>query len=314
MKSSQQLMGGVFNPLLDAMGDSLDNRQRHAALKSFLSGGGGGVVMVGVSHPFDLVKVLMQTSTKHETNTFRAMRDIFVNNGPRGLYKGVAPVLIGTPPVLATCLWCQVLVRDVTGGPGRWRSPTSSNAELVDTLSLSQIAFAGAFSAIPTAAILGPAEQIKIRLQVKAGKGTATEIIRQIVREGGARALFRGTGLTLLRDVPGSFFYFATYEAVKRGLSSDIGVELNAATILLAGGLAGMANWTVAIPFDTVKSRYQSGGAPGSLATCFRQTLAEGGLPALFRGLGPTLIRAFPASAAFFLGVEGTKYALNRIL
>ncbi|KNC99457.1 hypothetical protein, variant [Spizellomyces punctatus DAOM BR117] len=260
----------------------------------------------------------MQTSTKHETNTFRAMRNIFVNNGPRGLYKGVAPVLIGTPPVLATCLWSyyigQVLVRDVTGGPGRRRSPTSGNVELVDTLSLSQIALAGAFSAIPTAAILGPAEQIKIRLQVKTGKGTATEIIRQIVREGGVRSLFRGTGLTLLRDVPGSFFYFATYEAVKRGLSSDIGVELNAGTILLAGGLAGMANWTVAIPFDTVKSRYQSGGAPVSLATCFRQTLAEGGLPALFRGLGPTLIRAFPASAAFFLGVEGSKYALNRIL
>lgn len=101
---------------------------------------------------------------------------------------------------------------------------------------------------MPTTAILGPAEQIKIRLQIDQGKATTVDIMRQILREGGVRGLFKGTGLTLMRDVPGSFFYFLTYEGIKRGLTEGINAELNPATILLAGGLAGMANWTVAIP------------------------------------------------------------------
>ncbi|KAI9094931.1 mitochondrial carrier domain-containing protein [Phlyctochytrium arcticum] len=287
---------------------------KNAGLKSFLSGGFGGISMVSVSHPFDLVKVLMQTSAKQESGTFSAMRSIMRIHGIKGLYKGVAPVMLGSPPVLATCLWSyhigQLLVKDLDP-PIR---SLATSADLIDTLTFKQIGLAGAFSAIPTSLILGPAEQIKIRLQVMKENGSARAVIKDIVKEGGIRALFRGTGLTMARDVPGSFFYFMSYEKVKRSLSTDIGASLNPATILLAGGLAGMVNWTVAIPIDTVKSRFQSQNPPIPLAECVRQIAREGGVPALFRGLGPTLIRAFPASAAFFLGVEGSKSLLNHIL
>ncbi|KAJ3018455.1 hypothetical protein HKX48_002880 [Thoreauomyces humboldtii] len=305
-----------------ASGHAPPDPRQYAALKSFLSGGFGGLAMVGVSHPFDLAKVLMQT-TQGQTSgstpsTFGMMRSILAQNGIRGLYKGAIPVLGATPPVLATCLWSyymgQVLVRDATGGPAR---PGYPSPDLIDTLSLTQVGLAGAFSAIPTAAILGPAEQIKIRLQVApAGvKATAFGELGKVIKEGGVRAVFRGTGLTLMRDVPGSFFYFATYEGIKRGLTEGIDAKLNPLTVLLSGGIAGMMNWTVAIPIDTVKSRFQSGSTPGTtLSACFRQILAEGGVPALFRGLGPTLIRAFPASAAFFSGVEGSKILLDRVL
>jgi solute carrier family 25 (mitochondrial carnitine/acylcarnitine transporter), member 20/29 len=34
---------------------------------------------------------------------------------------------------------------------------------------------------------------------------------------------------------------------------------------------------------------------------------------ALYKGLGPALIRAFPANAACFLGVEVAKTLLNRL-
>ncbi|KAJ3145846.1 hypothetical protein HDU89_006898 [Geranomyces variabilis] len=302
-----------------SLADAAPDPRRNAALKSFLSGGCGGFAMVGASHPFDLTKVLMQTTDGHANkSTLHVMRSIFAQNGVRGLYKGCLPVLGAAPPVLATCMWSyhvgQVLVRDATGGPGR-PLPARPTAELIDTLSLLQIGLAGAFSAIPTAMILGPAEQVKIRLQVaKTPGGTAFGVMRDIVREGGARALFRGTGLTLMRDVPGSFFYFATYESVKRALTEGIDAKLNPATVLLSGGLAGMVNWTVAIPIDTVKSRMQSSAAAGSLGACFRQILAEGGPQALFRGLQPTLIRAFPASAAFFGGVEGSRLLFNKFL
>lgn len=41
--------------------------------------------------------------------------------------------------------------------------------------------------------------------------------------------------------------------------------------------------------------------------------MAEGGYPALFRGVGPAMLRAFPANAACFLGVEVSKKAMHAI-
>ena len=67
-----------------------------------------------------------------------------------------------------------------------------------------------------------------------------------------------------------------------------------------------MANWVVAIPPDVLKSRLQSapeGTYTGMLDVAQKLVRAEGP-GALFRGLGPAVIRAFPANAACFLGVE----------
>lgn len=61
--------------------------------------------------------------------------------------------------------------------------------------------------------------------------------------------------------------------------------------------------WSVALPMDVVKSRYQ--GAPHGTYTgfiqCFRMTLAQDGVAGLFKGAGPALLRAFPANAATFV-------------
>jgi len=97
----------------------------------------------------------------------------------------------------------------------------------------------------------------------------------------------QGTGATLLRDVPGSYAYFAAYEYSKRELASSTARhaasmpscalrltprratwcirslaagdgKLNPAATLFSGAMAGVFNWLVALPADTLKSRYQS--------------------------------------------------------
>ena len=68
------------------------------------------------------------------------------------------------------------------------------------------------------------------------GSPGVASVVRNIVRDEGVRALFRGTGLTLLRDVPGSFFYFMVYEAVKRSFGADRDKEVHAGVVLLSGG------------------------------------------------------------------------------
>lgn len=161
------------------------------------------------------------------------------------------------------------------------------------------------------------AEQIKIRLQIQetsmnGSKSNAFAIAKLILKDGGIRSLFRGTGLTFLRDVPTGFAYFGTYEGLKRQLRDEQG-KASIPAVLFSGGCAGMINWTLAIPIDTIKSRIQS----SSKNVGFNETIIElfrrSGIKGFFRGLAPTLLRAFPASASLFFGVEMSRNMLDKI-
>ena len=82
--------------------------------------------------------------------------------------------------------------------------------------------------------------------------------------------------------------------------------------VLTAGGLAGMACWSVAIPADVIKSRYQSApeGTYTGMLDCYQQLIKTEGYGAMFTGIRPALIRAFPANAACFMGMEVARKVL----
>jgi solute carrier family 25 carnitine/acylcarnitine transporter 20/29 len=142
-------------------------------------------------------------------------------------------------------------------------------------LSIRELAFAGFFSAVPTTLVAAPAERIKVVLQVQ-GQGGKSQysgplsVISGLYKEGGIRSIFRGTGATLARDGPGSaacvfiimsscshsdvprLRYFVAYEVVKKALT-PVGQDpstLNLGAVITAGGLAGVAMWSLAIPPD----------------------------------------------------------------
>jgi solute carrier family 25 carnitine/acylcarnitine transporter 20/29 len=137
----------------------------------------------------------------------------------------------------------------------------------------------------------------------------------KLFREGGVRSVFKGTTATLIRDVPGSIAWFGAYEVVKEKIGKLQGKqpsELSPLAVLFAGGCAGIANWVIAVPPDVVKSRYQTApeGTYKGLGDVAKTLLKEEGPGAFFKGLGPAMIRAFPANAACFLGMEFSKSLL----
>mmetsp|Transcript_10955 Transcript_10955/g.22439 ORF Transcript_10955/g.22439 Transcript_10955/m.22439 type:complete len:204 (+) Transcript_10955:608-1219(+) len=194
----------------------------------------------------------------------------------------------------------------------KYTKPDSGELTLIDKC------WAGAFSAIPTTAIMAPSERIKCVLQTSSGKYSGmTDCAQALYREGGIRGVFRGTGATLLRDVPGSIAYFGVYEYAKIVMMRLQGYndmsQLSPIAVLTAGGFAGMACWTVAIPADVLKSRFQSApeGTYTGLLDVYTKLMKEEGPSALFRGIRPALIRAFPANAACFMGMELSKKMLS---
>ncbi|KAL7285390.1 hypothetical protein ACG7TL_000485 [Trametes sanguinea] len=69
----------------------------------------------------------------------------------------------------------------------------------------------------------------------------------------------------------------------------------------MSGGLASFVYWIMAIPADNIKNRMMATPhnlpKPSFTATA-RQIFVEGGLRGYYRGLGPTLLRAFPVNAS----------------
>lgn len=63
-----------------------------------------------------------------------------------------------------------------------------------------------------------------------------------------------------LTDVPASGIYFLTYEWFQVALASpESQGQLSPLRTMLAGGMAGITNWIIAIPPDVLKSRLQTG-------------------------------------------------------
>uniref|UniRef100_A0A4W6EW09 Si:dkey-150i13.2 n=1 Tax=Lates calcarifer TaxID=8187 RepID=A0A4W6EW09_LATCA len=139
----------------------------------------------------------------------------------------------------------------------------------------------------------------------------------RLYKEQGIRSVYKGTVLTLIRDVPSNGLYFLTYEYLKNFLTPEgqSVSQLSTPNILLAGGVAGILNWTIALPPDVLKSNFQTAadGKYRGLLDVLRTLLREEGPTGLYKGFNAVFLRAFPANAACFLGFEVALKGLNTL-
>ncbi|KAI9789132.1 MAG: carnitine transporter [Piccolia ochrophora] len=291
-----------------------------SGLRALASGGVGGVCAVVVGHPFDLVKVRLQTAERgvYSGAVDVVKRTVAREGLRRGLYAGVSAPLVGVTPMFAVSFWGYDVGKGLVS-----RVSTVENNQF----SVAQVSAAGFFSAIPMTLITAPFERVKVLLQIqgqkelKAGEkpkySGGVDVVRQLYKEGGIRSVFRGSAATLARDGPGSAAYFATYEYIKRRMTptDEHGKpgELSLTAVCVAGASAGVAMWIPVFPVDTVKSRLQSAEGRPTVGGVIREVYGRGGLKAFFPGFGPAMARAVPANAATFLGVEVAKQFMDKM-
>nr|KAK5442514.1 carnitine transporter [Exophiala xenobiotica] len=289
-----------------------------SGLRSLAAGGVGGLCAVIVGHPFDLVKVRLQTAEK---GVYSGAMDVVRKTVAReGLAR--AP-LVGVTPMFAVSFWGYDM--------GKRLVDTFTTVPVVNNTpqySIGQISAAGFFSAIPMTLITAPFERVKVLLQIQGQKqlgpgekpkySGGVDVVRQLYKEGGIRSVFRGSAMTLARDGPGSAAYFAVYEYVKRSLSpkdenGNATGELSLPAVMTAGGAAGVAMWIPVFPVDTIKSRIQTAEGRPTIRGVISGVYRSGGIKAFFPGFGPALARAVPANAATFVGVELAHKAMNKM-
>lgn len=288
-------------------GQSLRNN-----VKSLVAGGVGGVCAVLTGQPFDLIKVRCQNGqaksageavAKILAEARAATSGTMLTNSVRGFYKGVIPPLLGVTPIFAVSFWGYDVGKRIVS-----RNNASNG---IASLTTSQMAAAGFISAIPTTLVMAPTERIKVVLQTSSS-GSFISAAKRLVHEGGIQSLFKGSLATLARDGPGSALYFASYEVCKKYLnqkSNNESGEINITNVCISGGVAGMSMWLGVFPIDTIKTKLQASSSQHkqSMLDATREIyLTRGGVKGFFPGLGPALLRSFPANAATFLGVELT--------
>jgi len=263
-----------------------------------------------VGHPFDTVKVKLQTQdfrNPRYTGTFDCFRKTIQADGVRGLYRGMASPMAGVGGINA-------IVFGVQGHCNRlFRNPDALSSHFL----------AGSAAGLTQSFVCSPLELTKTRLQLQAERGGplrykgALHCLREILRAEGPRGVARGQLCTIFRETPAFGTYFVSFEVAARafsGCSTSDGAGSGA--ILMAGGIAGMSSWLVSYPVDVVKSRIQSDGAFGptkytGIVDCVRQSVREEGPRVFSRGLTSTMIRAFPTNAATFYVVSYTTKLLT---
>ncbi|XP_055386474.1 mitochondrial basic amino acids transporter [Condylostylus longicornis] len=262
----------------------------------FVAGCLGGCAGVLVGHPFDTVKVHLQTQDAKRplySGTFDCFKKIVAKDSFGGLYRGITSPLSGVALVNA-------IVFGVYGNVQR----NSNNPE-----SLKSHFIAGSLAGLIQSLVCSPMELAKTRIQLQADVAGAIkhkgplQCLKYIRKTEGIRGVYRGLGITAMRDVPGFASYFVSYELMM-GKSENP----SAFRTLMAGGLAGTVSWMLTFPIDVVKSALQADGMNGTLKynglfDCIRKGYQAEGYSFYCRGLASTLLRAFPMNAACFFVV-----------
>ena len=78
-------------------------------VKSFLAGGAAGVSAVLVGHPFDTLKVRLQTSNEYK-GLFDCFQKTIAKDGVRGLYRGMVSPLLRNIALRIPSLRAQVSI------------------------------------------------------------------------------------------------------------------------------------------------------------------------------------------------------------
>jgi len=284
----------------------------------------GGISTSLVGHPFDTMKVRLQTQPVDNpiySGVVDCFRKTIKNEGILGVYKGVGSPMIGQMFYSGT-VWMSYY-QSVNLLKKRRQEQTGSS--FVPRLKPKDLYLCGMVTGAVASFADSPMDYLKSKMQLDVNQnnpGAAPRYrnvfhcARVVLREHGVRAPWHGITGTMLRNVPSLANFFVTYEYLKfelhcrenpafiHDLASHHRFVVSTETSLVAGGLAGLAYWVFTYPTDVIKSSMQTDPIEPHLrkynnaVDCARKLYLKSGVRAFYRGFTPCLMRAMPVNSA----------------
>jgi len=276
------------------------------SFRGILAGTASGVAKLVVGHPFDTLKVRLQTEGGYGrfNGPLHCLTSTIKEEGFRALYKGATPPLFG---------WG--LIDSIMVGTYAWARRVMQNN--TEPLSIAKVSLAGTIGGLASCVVVTPIEQIKGRLQVQY-VDPATKVysgpidcVRKIYKANGIAGLYQGFwGTVMFRIFCG--LYFGSYEYFSRKMThSPITSPIPKwMQNFVCGGLAATSLWCAAFPFDVIKNRMMTQPLTNqpykTVYQCVQKIYAKEGMKGFYRGFTPCILRSFPANGAAFVAIEIT--------
>ncbi|XP_043203729.1 mitochondrial uncoupling protein 4-like [Amphibalanus amphitrite] len=271
-----------------------------------------------VTYPLDLTKTRLQIQGEASLGKaapyrgfLRTAAGIVREEGARRLWQGVTPAiyrhLIYTGVRMNGYEW----LRDRIAPPGR-------------PLPVWQAAGAGLLAGGLGQLLASPADLVKVQMQMEGRRRlqghkprvkNAAHAFRKILREGGARGLWKGCVPNVQRSALVNLGDLTTYDSVKARLVRGTNLGDTPVTHFLASVASGLVSATLGTPADVVKTRVMNqptdASGRGTLyrnsIDCFVRLVREEGLLAMYKGFLPCWIRMAPWSLTFWFTYENLR-------
>ena len=299
--------------------------------KGFVAGVFSGIAKLSVGHPFDTIKVRLQTSQKTQfTGPLDCLLKTLRREGVKGIYKGASPPLLGWMAMDSVMLgtltvYRRLLHENVFSNPA-FRRGTPPGELAKEKLPAFGHGIAGMMAGATVSLIAAPVEHVKARLQIQYAANKQDRLYsgpidctRKILRHHGMRGLWHGLFSTLVFR---SFFFcwWGSYDVLSTYFKKNTTLSTPAINFW-AGGLSAQVFWLTAYPSDVVKQRIMTdplGGGLNDGTPRFRTwkdaaavVYREQGWKGYWRGFLPCFLRAFPANAMALVAFEGVMRALS---
>ncbi|XAR66485.1 hypothetical protein NMG60_11012746 [Bertholletia excelsa] len=223
----------------------------------------------------------------------------------KGLYRGATSSFVGMAFESSLLFGIYSQAKQSLEGGLQTGKPQSS-------VIIPSAAFGGALISF----VLCPSELVKCRMQIQGTDSLVPKSSRynnpldcalKTVKTEGVTGIFRGGFTTLLRESIGNAMFFSTYEHIRYYIHLQLKNASNKSNLIdvgvgiVSGGLSGIAFWSAVLPLDVAKTIIQTAPDRGSTRNPFQilnSIYRRSGLKGCYTGLGPTIVRAFPANAA----------------
>ncbi|CAL1714026.1 unnamed protein product [Somion occarium] len=301
----------------------------------FVAGGLGGMCGAIVTSPFDVVKTRLQSDLfrekhagvhiagngsvvirqrpsnilYHFVETGHILRDIYREESPRALFKGLGPTLVGVIPARSINFFAY-------GNGKQIIANRFNNGRENSWVHLTAAACAG----IVTGTATNPIWVVKTRLQLEAhDRGAATSnakfggswnMIKRIFREEGVKGFYKGLSASYLGVTEGTI-QWTLYERLKKLTASTEGKggAMEWLGLLGSAGTAKCVASLITYPHEVIRTRLRQPLVNGEmkykgLIHTLRLVIAEEGARSLYGGLSAHLMRVIPNAAVMFFIYE----------
>ena len=291
---------------------------------SIYAGSIAGINSCLIFHPFDVVRTKMQASVgdigrsthskaiggiSSSSGPISVISHTYTNGGLRAFYTGISLPLAAQAVYKSTVLTTNLVAADLLK---TWKTK-GTNEEYQMTLSDHFIcgSISGAVNAL---LFVCPVEYVRNQLiqhHTVKSQGEVVDkansmrgpidVLKRTLKMDGILGLWRGAGITLMRDSIGCGAFFIMNDIGKRHIERRTGLkEGSLANTLGSGFMAGFGYWFVSLPLDTLKTLVQTGKTSSSLGTVsflIKNGGIVGALKHLYRGWQMAFGRGLPSAA-----------------